>query len=183
MTLQVRFASALQTMRILWVGLTASTVLLVVVAFKVQHEVQEPLPPLVQAVLVGAAVVVAVTSFVLPARFYGNLPSHVRSEVAETGRMGGFVSQGARFADPDRAAGKAIAVAQTPFILSMALSEAVSLLGFVVAFHGGPITVAGPLFAAGTLLAAIRFPTLARIVGPYERAHGATFPASTPASY
>jgi hypothetical protein len=54
----------------------------------------------------------------------------------------------------------------------------VTLLGFVVYFLAGPAAIAGALFATGTLLAASRFPTVARVVGPFERAHGATFEAS-----
>jgi hypothetical protein len=57
----------------------------------------------------------------------------------------------------------------------MALSEAVSMLGLALHMLGGPLAVSAPFFAAGTLLAAIRFPTLPRLVAPYERACGAKF--------
>jgi hypothetical protein len=59
----------------------------------------------------------------------------------------------------------------------MSLSEAVSLVGFALHMLGGPLPMSSALIAAGTLLAAYRFPTAARLVGPYERAHNASFAA------
>jgi hypothetical protein len=90
-----------------------------------------------------------------------------------------MVQAPARFAQPVKAARHALASAQTSFILSMALSEAVSLLGLVLHMQGAPVEASTPFLAAGTLLAAIRFPTPARLLAPYERVHGATFAAST----
>ena len=69
-------------------------------------------------------------------------------------------------------------LAFTPFLVSMALSEAVSLLGLVLRAQGAPLTHGMALIAAGTVLAAVRLPTLERLVGPYERLHGASFAAS-----
>ena len=57
----------------------------------------------------------------------------------------------------------------------MALSEVVSLVGLVLHMFGAPLAISIPFFVAGTLLAAIRFPTLPRLVAPYERACGAKF--------
>jgi hypothetical protein len=45
------------------------------------------------------------------------------------------------------------------------------------------MTVSSAFIAAGFLLAAFRFPTITRLVGPYERAKGASFAASEGGSY
>jgi hypothetical protein len=163
-----RFVNALMTMRILWGALTMSTLLLVVVAFMARQPQRYPMPASQAWMLFGVGAVVAVVSFVLPARLV---------VAALRQRKRPAVSDGA-FTNLDDAVRLATALGQTPFILSMALSEAVSLLGFVVAFLGGPLEVAAVLFASGTLLAASRFPTRTRILGPFERACGATFAAS-----
>ena len=84
----------------------------------------------------------------------------------------------ARFANPVEAARRAMALGQTTFILSMALSEAVSLVGLMLHMLGAPIMVSIPFFVVGTTLAAIRFPTVGRLVGDFERTHGASFAAS-----
>jgi hypothetical protein len=184
MTPQNRFAQALRVARVLWGSLTASTVIFAGLALGVPHNVPRPMELQVQWALVFLALVVAIVSFVLPARTYSNALQSRKAEVAQPEPMAGFVAgQGARFVHPGKAAGQAVVLWQTPFILSMALSEAVTLLGFIIAWSGGALAVAGPLMAAGTLLAAVRFPTLARMLGPYERAHGATFGASSPPSY
>ncbi len=172
---QARFAAALNTARILWGALTASTLLLAFVAVRARPpRLSHTMDSTVAYTLAGAGVLVAITSFVLPARGYAAGVRGRRPEILEPGADGR-----ARFANPEMAMTLATALYFTPFILSMALSEAVTLLGFVVYFQAGPDVVAWPLFAAGTLLAAVRFPTRARVLGAFERAHGASFPAST----
>jgi len=65
--------------------------------------------------------------------------------------------------------------AQTGFILSMALSEVVSMVGLVLHMFGAPLAISSPFFVAGTLLAVLHFPRLPRLVAPYEQACGAKF--------
>lgn len=49
--------------------------------------------------------------------------------------------------------------AQISLIVGMALCEAISLLGFILGFLGAPPLHVAPFFAAGLLLALIRFPS------------------------
>jgi hypothetical protein len=48
---------------------------------------------------------------------------------------------------------------QTALILGMALSESVSLFGFVLGFLGGPIQHVAPFFVVGILSAGMRYPS------------------------
>ena len=183
MKAQAFFAQAMRVVLTLWGALTFSNVLLGVLTVVVPSRMPPP-KDLTQVAILGAlAVGVAIASFVVPARMQLQMARQARAEVAEPEPMPGGMRGPARFAQPEKAARAAMGLALTPFIMSMALSEAVSLLGLVVHMQGAAMTISTPFIVAGTLLAAIRFPTVARMVGPFERAHGATFAASTGPSY
>jgi hypothetical protein len=81
------------------------------------------------------------------------------------------------FANPAAAAGNAFAAGTTALILAVALSEAVCLFGFALHMVGGPVGASLPMSLFGVVLVAVRFPTVPRMVGVYERVHGATFAA------
>jgi hypothetical protein len=183
MTAQQFFKNAMVTVRILWIALTVSNLLLGLITLVVPPQVSQPPDATMQLVFAGIAVALAVGSFVLPARIYAASAAQGRVEVAEPEAMRGGMRGAARFAEPLKAARRAMGLANTPYILSMAISEAVSLLGLVLHMQGAPMTVSTPFIAAGTLLAAARFPTLERLVGPFERLHGASFAASDGSSY
>jgi hypothetical protein len=59
----------------------------------------------------------------------------------------------------------------------------VSVLGLQLHMLGYAPTITMPFIVVGTVLAASRFPTVARLVGRYERLHGASFAASEGGSY
>jgi hypothetical protein len=160
------FRRALPVIRILWGALTLSTVLLVVVSVIVQQDPQAALQPGQLPVLAVLALGSAVASFVLPARMAAKAPLK-RPEIVE-GAPG-------RFAHAEDAARHALGRGQTGFILSMALSEVVSMVGLVLHMFGAPLAISSPFFVAGTLLAVLHFPRLPRLVAPYERACGAKF--------
>ena len=63
-----------------------------------------------------------------------------------------------------------------PFVLSLALSEAVSLMGIVAGFLGQPPVVWGAFVAVGMTLTAIRFPTEATFFAPVEQHTGVRVP-------
>jgi hypothetical protein len=177
MTARQFFARAMKTVRILWGALLFSNVLLGVVTVLAPSQARHP-PELTSVeMLAAAALAVAVASFVVPARMRATYLAASRAETtpAEPTPTG---AGPARFAHPDQAARRAMGGALTPFILSMALSEAVSIVGLQLHMLGAAMTVSTPFIVAGTVLAAVRFPTLARLVGPFERAHAASFAAS-----
>lgn len=164
------FQRMLPTARILWAGLVASTLLVAVFAFLVQPDAPAPLAPTLELVLAAMAVAAAVASFVLPGIVATSNARHV--DVGPANQLTGAV---ARFADPQRAVRQAMAVGQTCLILSMALSEVPSLLGLVLHMLGAPTAHVVPFLVTGTLLSAIRLPTIASLITPFERACGARF--------
>lgn len=178
MTARQVLDAMLRTSRVLYGALVAATVLLAAISFIVKPDVPQPIQPLVEIYIAVAAVGVAVTSFVFPAKALATSAARTRMEVVPSGVTMEGLPMPPRFADPLGAARRAMAAAQTSFILSLALSEAVSLFGLVLHMLGAPRPVSLPFFVAGTVLAALRFPTLSRFVAPFERAHGASFAAS-----
>ncbi|MGH7298333.1 MAG: hypothetical protein ACRELB_25560 [Polyangiaceae bacterium] len=179
MTAAQVIARAMPTVRILWAALTASNVVFAALSFVLVSGASRP-PPDVTVLGIGlAALVAAVASFVLPLRVRGGRTATLAEpEPSAVGARGP-----ARFVDPAKAARQAIARGQTGFIVSMALSESISCDGLALHMIGAPHSSTLPFFVVGTALCLVRFPTRARLLGPYERLHGATFAASEPGSY
>lgn len=175
-------AAALRTQRVLWGALLMATLMY---GFLIFSGIFRPPPqPPDQAMLfalAGVACVVAVMSFVLPGMIYKQAVSAVKLDVIDEPAPAGFAAafqragSGAKvFADPEAALRRAAALSQTRLILSVALSEAVALFGFMLAVLGFDKLVAIPFLAVGAVLVVIRFPTEEQIVKPFEAALGAT---------
>ncbi|MGD0529085.1 MAG: hypothetical protein ABSE49_28360 [Polyangiaceae bacterium] len=176
-------AQPMKVIRVLWAALTLSNVLLGVMIL-LNHWPKQGTPEgQLLVILYVSALGGAVASFVVPRILHAKSLSGVRVEVfpGEPGPTG--ASSGGRFAQPQAAARRAFAIAFQPFIVSMALSETVSLVGLCVRAMGGPQTTALALVAIGTTLAAWRFPSPTRLLAPFERKHDATFAASEGGSY
>ena len=182
MTAAQFFANAMKTVRILWAALTFSNVLMGLVTFLVPSQARNPPDGTTQAILGATAVGAAIASFVLPMRMYATNAGRARVEITPPELTPGGPGA-ARFANPLEAARRAMGLALTPFIVSMALSEVSSIIGLQLHMLGAPMTISTAFVAAGTLLAAIRLPSVARLVGPFERIHGASFAASEGGSY
>lgn len=172
----------LRTPRILWGALLFSTVLYLVVLFMVHppHQELQPLyPPLFGLLSLGIAVV----SFVLPAQGYKQTVLRQKPEIAEEADQQGSdiipyrdAPKRRVFASPTDARRMARIAYQTPFILGMALSEAIALFGFVLGFLGHPLPYFIPFFVFAWVLMLVRFPTEKAVYGRYEQAMGASFP-------
>lgn len=173
------FNQAIRVHRVLWAALTASHALLLVVLFvqRGRLDTSRAVPSAMVLALGLAAVGCAVVSGVLPARALAQDARLRPQEVLRPEPTGGYQPP-ARFTHPVKSARHCAGVGTTALVLKMALAEAVSLDGFVLGFLGAPPTTFLPFFAVGIVLAALRFPTVERLIGPYERAHGATFAAS-----
>lgn len=63
-----------------------------------------------------------------------------------------------------------------PFVLSLALSEAISMTGIAAGFLGHPPVVWGAFVAVGMTLTAMRFPTEATFFAPVEQHTGVRVP-------
>jgi hypothetical protein len=132
-------------------------------------------PPLSAPVFAALAFAVAVVSFVLPARAAVLTAKRNEVELAPGRPAPGSSQPTVTFANPARAAKRAFGAAFAPFVLSVALSEAVCLFGFALHMVGGRVAASLPIALFGVALVAIRFPTVTRMVGAYESAHGAAF--------
>ncbi len=165
--------------RILWGGILMFTFAFLVIRLIVPAATQAQ--PVLLPVLGVVALSLAIVSVVLPARTYQvavaarkKLPLREVSDTSGSDVIpAGFGPMKSVFVDPDAAIGAAFATFQTPFILGLALSEAVSICGFVLGQLGfGPLEYL-PFFVVSWVLIGMRFPTVDKVLGPFERAQGA----------
>lgn len=139
--------------------------------------------------LSAAAVAVLVASFVVPPLGLRQAAQHAKLEatqetVVDPARDGSDVLPYRETATvtrtvaakPKQARTRALIAYQTSLILGMALSEAVALLGFVLHFVGFPLLWVLPFFLASWVSMALRFPTVEKVLGPFERAAGMHIP-------
>ncbi|MEM1413304.1 MAG: hypothetical protein AAGH15_00310 [Myxococcota bacterium] len=170
-----QLAARMRTPLVLWAAMLASTGIYLLV-LKVAAPPPQPVDPTMALALNAAGVMIAVSSVVVPMLVWraalGTLRPQIEEVPDEDADAGLF-----RDAVPKkrvvRGAMAFFEAAHTkgfaPFVLSLALSEAVCLVGFVLAFMGHPPIHWAPLYAVGVLLLAARFPTIARLTGSLER--------------
>lgn len=169
----------MQVPRIMWGAMFASTVMFLVVLLVVKPQ-QTP----DNALLLGlgaVALITAALSFAIPRNLHIQALARTKLEISEEPDESGMPMPGNPrtrrvFANPKQAATRAIMLWQTPFILSLALSESVSIYGFVLGFVGFPLPVVLPFFVVSWLLFAVRFPTESKVLNPLIRVKRAHFP-------
>jgi hypothetical protein len=173
----------LQTPRILWGALFASTVIFFVIMLVVHPETSGPPEPIMAPALGFVALTTAVMSFIIPRMNYRQATANVKLDTVEesvdTGSDVLPYRGGAKrrvFTDAKAARKKALMIFQTPFILSLALSESIALYGFVLGFLGFHFLIALPFFIVSWVLIALRFPTEQKVFGQFETGTGAHFP-------
>jgi hypothetical protein len=172
------------TMRILWFALFAATFMYMGVAYGVlQKPGVVPAEPMMLPVFGAISLALAATSFLLPRKTYKDSAKAADVKIEEEVAPSAFPSRYREampkrsvFADPAAAAAKAYACFQVPFILSVALSEAIAMFGIVLVAQGFPNSMTLPFFFIGAMLVAIRFPQQAKVLGMFEEVHGASFP-------
>jgi hypothetical protein len=174
----------LQISRILWFALLmASVIYPAILLFLLQNDglPAQPGPPAMVLPLYVVALLTATMSFVMPrlglSQTLAPLASRLGTESSSAGQAPwpGYRAPAAservlRLTDGDRR--QLVNLLRPRLIIALALSESVSLLGFVLGFLGHPLGLWAPLSAAGTLLIASRFPTARWALGAAERAHG-----------
>ena len=172
----------MQTLRILWAAMMGSVTIFAVLCF-VLPEPAGAHPQSVMLVVLGvAAVGSGVASFLLPANQLkvglANLQQEVEERPAtgdDASMFGGQPATQKVFKHPKKAFKKALMRYQTGFILSVALSEAVALFGFVLSRVGFSPVEFLPFFVAGLVLVAIRMPNEERIIAMFEKGTGIRF--------
>ena len=170
---------ALTTMRIMWASLMFSVCIMLVVVFIVPHEPVSA-PAFYVPLFAAVALWCALLSFVLPKRMYVQGAKNQEIPLSPSQSFGGM--PGGMFQDagparklpahPDEARRHATVLFQTQFILSLALSEAVALFGFMLGHLGFSPVQFVPFFVVSLALMALRFPTEERIVAMFEAATG-----------
>jgi hypothetical protein len=151
----------LTTPRILWASLLMSQLIYAYLLLFAAPHPDAPPDPMLPMVLAAAAFGVAIASFVVPAVLSRSMASQPTAPI-----MG--------HEDAAAARRRAMSARFVPFIVSLAMSEAVSIFGLVVGWLGHPLTTWAPFLVAGMLLTAWRFPTEARMLGPTTRGNGVT---------
>jgi hypothetical protein len=178
---------ALSTFRILWGSMLASIGLYAfILGSGLAQTAAAPQAPHLVYVLGVAALMCAGGSIVVPRIVYQqavlkNSPLAIVDEPAPDASSAKYRQQAPTrkvFADPAAARQVAMRCFASPFILSIALSEAVALFGLVLGILGFGFPTAGLFFAGGLCLVAARFPTEQRIFEPFQRLLGATIEKS-----
>lgn len=164
------------TPRVLWIALCLSQLMLGGLAFVLPSEADAPAPMMLAVALAAVSVGIAVVSFVLPANVAAKT-FKLRGSLVELEPDPEAVPlyrEGApkiRILRANDATLRALVLGwQPPFILSMALSEAVTLNGFVLSRIGFEAPMVAPFVAAGLLLSLARWPSRARILASAARA-------------
>jgi hypothetical protein len=173
----------LQVPRILWFAIFGSTLIFIVLRFVIPMEPVKA-EPMMLPLLGLCALSSLVMSFFLPARLGNQARRAQKLEIVESADpnatsdvIPGSAGPKRRvFADPKKAIGAAFMTYQSPFILGMALSESVALSGLVLWFLGFGLAEGLPFFVLAWISMALRFPTLDKVIVPFERAHDAVIP-------
>lgn len=168
---------ALATMKVLWGSISSSTLVFLVIGLTVAPAPAEP-PPLVMLFafaalslgLVGASQVVPKQMLIaaLKAQKF-----QVVEPPAEERMFTDSPRRGRKFAQPDQVRQKLIQCAQTPFILGIALSEAIAILGLVLMMLGFQLQHSLGFFVVSWALLLSKFPRLES----FERVLEATYDA------
>ena len=169
--------------RILWGALLVSQAIYVgmLVAGVIERPEQPPDPMMLPA-LIGAAMTTAIASFFVPEIIRRGAIARMAIELhdvpdpeAPLGFRGAAPTVRA-YAHPKKVIDQALPMGFAPFIISLAMGEAVSLFGLVAGVLGHPPTHWAGFFALGMTLTAIRFPTTRTFLGPIEKHTGIALP-------
>lgn len=167
----------LKTLRVLWVGLLASPVLLLMCGyyFTRQQPNETPSEPTLLFVLGAAAVGSAVASVVLPRVML--TPALLALELPVTDAIAVGPSRGRRrarrFQDPRSARERLLSAALGPFVVGMALAEAVAFMGFLLWLLGFPFMYVGWMFVVCIVLMLSKFPRPEPYAAALEAAYDA----------
>lgn len=169
-----------RTLVILFFALLSSNVIFVGVALTAPPVSTAP-DPIMLYVLIAVSLATLGVSFVLPSNFEKKGLAGLSLAIEEHTEADPNVptsfakhNTSRRFIDPKAAIARALGVTMTPFILRMALREAVGIYGLVLAMLGHPFMHALPFFALSFLTQALAFPKLSGIADDLEAAQNAS---------
>lgn len=186
-TRKLSLPAAIRTIRIVWAALVVSSLLVPVVLYVAAQSapVPEDVPPaaVLSALLGVVSLVVAVVSFVMPARLALAPLKAAKIEVVEEvdpDVVPGFYREGApkrRVLASRKAAEQAAArIYMTTVILRSALRESIPLFGGVLLFVTRQLPVAGGLVLLGVVLLLMGWPREREALELVEQAYDAKLP-------
>lgn len=170
----------LMTPRILWFALLMSQGMYLGI-LHVPGLVQPPSAPpdpMLLYVFGGSAFMAGVASFLVPFGIRKNIGRSTRVATVEAvgaARSASFRETHAApraFEDRDAALREGLRRGFAPFIISLALTESIALIGFTLGFLGHPLFVFLPFFIVAWLLMLARFPTEKTFLAPVAEANG-----------
>ena len=135
----------------------------------------EMMTPSLPYVFAAVAVMVAVASFIVPRQLLRAALQRINfevTEVADPDAIGMYREAAEKvrvFKEPDRILPRSLGAYQTATILSLAMSEAISILGLALGLQGFIVMVTVPFFSAGILLSALRFPRESQLITIAEK--------------
>lgn len=181
----------LRTMRVLWAALLGSVLIHPVILVATRHAEPGPHVPedVIAIALALTALCTAVASVVMPGTLMRNaiaqrlaanpLPTEEQQSYTDRGdhgfREAAAVKTERVFSNPVEAEQMAFRMGMTPFILGIALAEAVAHFGLVLGFMGAGLLHAAPYFVVCLALQAPRYPTREGILRAFEEAAGGRF--------
>jgi hypothetical protein len=171
-------AARLQVMRILWMAMVVSSLLFLVMIHLVHAGEDQRMPPRLPEMLGALSLGIAIISVVLPARAFDAalraMDVTFENEIGEP--VGSFRESAPTtklIAKPHDTVLAAFTRYQQPFLIGLALAEAINLFGFMTGFYGAPPYAYAPFFVLGLGLMFWRFPRLVTITSALERVKGA----------
>lgn len=152
---------SLSVPRIMWLALLVSQVIYAVLLNVpgLMETAPQPPPAAMRYGFAAFALMAAIASFVVP--------SFLWSAALKRSPYGG--AQDTSRGHDDVALKHGMRLGMTPFILGLALNEAVAIFGLILGILGEPWPFTTPFFAAALVLMFIRFPTERTFVGPLQQ--------------
>jgi F0F1-type ATP synthase membrane subunit c/vacuolar-type H+-ATPase subunit K len=176
----VKMEAILRTLRILWgAQLAVPPMFLVVLVIQQRAGTLPTDPPFVMLpafAAVGVALLIA--SFVVPRILHRSAVRQARLKVEDVPDDEPQLFRTAPktirlFADPETARIRGAQLTFVPFILGVAMAEAVACFGLVLGMIGFRLVEVAPFFLLGFVVIASRFPSEARMMRALEAAAGA----------
>lgn len=151
-------------MKQVWAAITCSTVMFLVVGRMIGRAPEQPPDTILLIAFAVVSFVLVVASQLIPKQMLVAALKAQQFEVVElsaTERMfNDSPRRGRRFSAPDQVRRKLIQCAQTPFILSLALSEATAIMGLVSMMLGFTFPQVLGFFVVSSVLLLSKFPRL-----------------------
>ncbi len=179
-------AARLRTLRTQWLVLTASNLAFAGIVTSGMLTERGGTPPHLAELFAAMSLGIAIVSVAFPARHLDLALRRMRVHVSEhageiVGSFRASVPIRRVIDEPERVVADALGTYQTPFLLGMALTEAIALFGVMLGFQGTPVWACLPFFALALAIMIAKYPSVEIVTRALERVTNASCPL-TPSS-